>query len=132
MPWEPPQYLAQLAGQLAPRGCPHDIEPLGQIRRVRRRRLRRHRQLGRGGVHPHEQVPLVRFGVLTAIGSLIWLGAMTGIGYGVGAHWKSIAHGFSDAGYVIAALAVVALAYGVYHRYRSYKAATAQGQPAAD
>lgn len=71
------------------------------------------------------EVPLVRFGILTAIGSLIWLTAFALIGYEVGGHWRSIAHGFSDVGYVLAALAVVAIAYGVFHRYRSYKAAAA-------
>ena len=72
------------------------------------------------------EVPLVRFGVLTAAGSLIWDGAMAGIGYGVGGHWRSVMHGFSDAGYLLAALAVAAIAFVVYHRYRSYKAATSR------
>jgi membrane protein DedA with SNARE-associated domain len=70
------------------------------------------------------EVPLVRFGVLTALGSLIWDGAMAGIGYAVGGRWQSIMHGFSDAGYVLGVLVVLALAFVVYHRYRSYKAAT--------
>ncbi|HYA67268.1 MAG TPA: DedA family protein, partial [Acidimicrobiales bacterium] len=71
------------------------------------------------------EVPLVRFGILTAIGSLVWDTAMSAIGYGVGGHWRSIAHGFSDAGYVLAAVAVVAVAFAAVHRYRSYKEATA-------
>lgn len=71
------------------------------------------------------EVPLVRFGILTAIGSLIWDGAWASLGYGVGSHWRSLVHGFTDAGYVLGALAVAAIAFGVYHRYRSYKAATA-------
>lgn len=73
------------------------------------------------------EVPLVRFGILTALGSLIWDGGWAGIGYGVGGHWKTIAHGFSDAGYVLGALAVAAIAFVIYHRYRSYKAATNAG-----
>jgi len=73
------------------------------------------------------EVPLVRFGILTAVGSAIWLTAFALIGYEVGNHWRSIAHGFSDVGYVLAAVAVVAIVYGVYHRYRSYKAAAALG-----
>jgi membrane protein DedA with SNARE-associated domain len=77
------------------------------------------------------EVPLVRFGILTAIGSLVWDGAWAGLGYGVGQHWHSIAHGFSDAGYVLGALAVVAIAFAVYHRYRSYKEATAPVRPEA-
>lgn len=77
------------------------------------------------------EVPAIRFGVLTLLGSLIWDGAMAGIGYGVGTRWRTIMHGFSDAGYVLGALAVVALAFAVLHRYRSYKRATASGAPAA-
>lgn len=70
------------------------------------------------------EVPLVRFGVLTAAGSLLWDGAWAGIGYGVGGHWHTIASGFGDAGYVLAALCAAAVAFAAYHRYRSYKRAT--------
>jgi membrane protein DedA with SNARE-associated domain len=74
------------------------------------------------------EVPLVRFGILTLAGSLLWDGAMAGIGYGVGTRWRTIMHGFSDAGYVLAALAVLALAAAIFHRYRSYKRAVATGE----
>ncbi len=70
------------------------------------------------------EVPLVRFGLLTAAGSLIWDAAMAIIGYEVGSSYKSVFHGFSDAGYVLGVLAVVALAVLIVHRYRSYKDAT--------
>jgi membrane protein DedA with SNARE-associated domain len=70
------------------------------------------------------EVPLVRFGVLTGIGSLIWDGAWAGIGYGVGSQWRTIVHDFSDAGYVVGVLAVLAIAYVIFHRYRSYRAGT--------
>jgi membrane protein DedA with SNARE-associated domain len=70
------------------------------------------------------EVPLVRFGVLTAAGSLLWDAAMALIGYEVGGSWKSVMHGFSDAGYLLGALAVLAVAALLIHRYRSYKAAT--------
>ncbi|MFZ0173455.1 MAG: DedA family protein [Acidimicrobiales bacterium] len=73
------------------------------------------------------EVPLVRFGLLTAAGSLVWDGTMAGIGYGVGSEWKAIMHGFSDAGYVIGALAVLGIAFVILHRFRSYRAATAGG-----
>jgi len=71
------------------------------------------------------EVPIVRFVVLTALGSLIWDGAMAGIGYGVGSNWQSVMHGFSDAGYVLGALAVCAIAFVIWHRYRSYKSVMA-------
>ena len=69
------------------------------------------------------EVPLLRFGILTAAGSLIWDGAMALIGYEVGGRWKTVMHGFSYAGYILGAIAVSALAGLLFHRYRSYKAA---------
>ncbi len=78
------------------------------------------------------EVPIVRFGLLTLAGSLIWDSAMALIGYGLGTRWQSVMHGFSDAGYLLAAVAVVAVAVFLVHRYRSYKAATATvGDPEA-
>jgi membrane protein DedA with SNARE-associated domain len=72
------------------------------------------------------EVPLVRFGLLTAGGSLLWDGAWAGIGYGVGGQWHALAKGFGDIGYVLAALAVCVIAFGIFHRYRSYKAGGAR------
>ena len=68
------------------------------------------------------EVPPFRFGVLTVIGSLVWDGAMAAIGYGVGSRWHAIVHAFSDAGYVVGALAVVAIVFLIAHRWRSYGA----------
>ena len=74
------------------------------------------------------EVPLVRFGVLTAAGSLLWDGAWAGMGYGVGSRWHSIASGFSDIGYVLGVIAVAVIVFGLIHRYRSYKEATHDDQ----
>jgi membrane protein DedA with SNARE-associated domain len=71
------------------------------------------------------EVPLVRFGILTALGSLIWDAAWAAIGYGLGGTWKSISKGFSDAGIVLGVLALLAIAALVAHRWRSYRSATA-------
>jgi membrane protein DedA with SNARE-associated domain len=73
------------------------------------------------------EVPLVRFGLLTLAGSALWDAAMAVIGYEVGRGWRSVMHGFSDAGYLLGALAVLALALFFVHRYRSYKAAGTPG-----
>jgi membrane protein DedA with SNARE-associated domain len=73
------------------------------------------------------EFPLVRFGVLTFLGSLIWDGAMALIGYGVGGSYDHVMKKFAFAGYVIGAVVVVAIAVVIYHRYRAYKAATAGG-----
>ena len=68
------------------------------------------------------EVPLVRFGILTAIGSVIWDGAMAVIGYELGGSYRSVMKGFSDAGYVLGVLVVVALAFVIWHRWKSYRA----------
>lgn len=75
------------------------------------------------------EVPLVRFGLLTAAGSLLWDGIWAGIGYGVGSHWHAIAKAFGDLGYVLAVVAVGVIAFGAYHRYRSYKQGTLEDPP---
>ncbi|MGH9076531.1 MAG: VTT domain-containing protein [Acidimicrobiales bacterium] len=78
------------------------------------------------------RVPAVRFGVLTAVGSLVWDGAMALIGYGIGSQWRSVMKGFSDAGYLLAALAVIAVAVVTWHRWRSYRAyASGTGEPSS-
>jgi membrane protein DedA with SNARE-associated domain len=70
------------------------------------------------------EVPLVKFGLLTALGSLVWCGTMASIGYGLSQSYTNIAHAFAYVGYVLAALVVAVVAFGVWHRYRSFKAAT--------
>lgn len=75
------------------------------------------------------EVPPVSFGLLTAAGSLIWDGAMAGIGYGVGSRWSEIIHSFNDAGYVLGGLAVLALALFFVHRWRSYRRQSADNLP---
>lgn len=74
------------------------------------------------------EVPLARFGMLTAAGSLLWDGAWAGLGYGVGAHWHTIAKGIGDLGYVLAVVAVGIIAFGGYHRLRSYQKAVEEEQ----
>jgi membrane protein DedA with SNARE-associated domain len=77
------------------------------------------------------EVPAARFGILTFFGSLVWDTAMALIGYGVGNRWQTIMKGFSDAGYLLAALLVAAIAVFIWHRLRSYRAAAAgQGEGA--
>lgn len=70
------------------------------------------------------EVPLVRFGIMTALGSTVWLGAMALIGYNVGKKYESVMHGVSYAGYLLAALVVAAIAFVIWHRWRSYRAHT--------
>jgi membrane protein DedA with SNARE-associated domain len=67
------------------------------------------------------EVPIVPFAIFTLLGSLLWDGAMAGIGYGVGSSYHRVVHVFSDAGYVLAVLALIAIAVAVVHRLRTYR-----------
>lgn len=64
----------------------------------------------------------VRFGLLTFTGSLVWVGALAGAGYGLGGEWHRLTKGFSVAGYVLVGLAVLAIAAFVVHRWRQVRA----------
>jgi membrane protein DedA with SNARE-associated domain len=73
------------------------------------------------------EVPLVRFGLMTAAGSLIWISVWASIGYGLGGSYHKIAKGFGYAGFVLGAAVVVAIVFLIWHRYRAYQAAVARG-----
>jgi membrane protein DedA with SNARE-associated domain len=66
-------------------------------------------------------VPPVRFGILSLIGTVVYVGAVSSIGYAVGPAWNRVAADLSVAGYVIAVLVVVAIAVFVVYRLRELK-----------
>jgi membrane protein DedA with SNARE-associated domain len=67
------------------------------------------------------EIPPVLFGVLSLIGTAVWVTAISLVGYGVGSAWQSVAHGIAVAGYVIAVLVVVTLAAFVTYRLREVR-----------
>ncbi len=67
------------------------------------------------------KVPPLLFGVLSLIGTAVWVTTMSFIGYGVGSAWQSIAHGIAVAGYVIALVVVLALAGFIVSRLREFR-----------
>jgi membrane protein DedA with SNARE-associated domain len=83
------------------------------------------------------EMPVVAFGVFTAIGVTVWIGVLAGIGYALGSSYHSMVKAFGDASYVVAALVVVALALTIVHRFRAMRAEQASlaarpaGAPAA-
>jgi membrane protein DedA with SNARE-associated domain len=66
-------------------------------------------------------MPLLRFGLLTAAGSLVWIAALAGAGDALGNRWNKLTHGFSTAGYLIGALVVLAIAAFLFHRWRQLR-----------
>jgi membrane protein DedA with SNARE-associated domain len=68
-----------------------------------------------------EMNPL-KFGIATAAGSLIWITTLAVIGYSLAGSWNAIAKDFQAAGYVLGALAVLAIVGLAWHRYRGIRA----------
>jgi membrane protein DedA with SNARE-associated domain len=74
------------------------------------------------------RIPPVRFGVLSLIGTVIYVTVMTSIGYGLGSAWTSISHGLAVAGYVIFAVLVVAIVGFVVYRLRQFRRESAEAR----
>src|SRR5580693_3774584 len=74
-------------------------------------------------------VPAAEFGVLSAIGTVLYATIVSLIGYGVGSAWHSVSKGLSAASYVIAAVVVVALVAGVIFRYRQFRREMETAEP---
>jgi len=67
------------------------------------------------------RVPPVRFGVLSAIGTVCYAVILSVIGYNVGSAWTKVNHGLSDATYAIVAVVVLVVAAAVFLRLRQYR-----------
>ena len=67
------------------------------------------------------EMPLLRFGLLTAAGSLVWIGALAGAGDALGTRWNKLTHGFTTAGYLVGALVVLAIIAFLYHRWHQLR-----------
>jgi membrane protein DedA with SNARE-associated domain len=73
------------------------------------------------------QMPAVRFGILSLIGTVIYATVLSLIGYGVGSAWQSVSHSLAVAGYVIFALVVVAIVAFIAYRWRQFRRETGHG-----
>ena len=76
------------------------------------------------------EMPALLFGVLSLIGTAVWVTAISLIGYSLSSTWQSIAHGIALAGYAIAAVAVIAIAAFVMYRLREFRKEAALASPA--
>jgi membrane protein DedA with SNARE-associated domain len=62
-----------------------------------------------------------KFLVYTVIACAIWCTALCSLGYSLGSTYNHVLKGFSYAGYVLAVLAVIAVAVVFWHRLRAYR-----------
>lgn len=72
-------------------------------------------------------IPALRFGVLSLIGTVVYVTALSSIGYSLGSEWSKINHGVATASYVLAAVVILAIIAFVLYRLRQFRreAATA-------
>ncbi len=136
-------FVSYSVGRVAERPL---IERLGRYVLVTRRDIGRTEQFlaGRGGwaipvgrvipvlrsftslVAGIAGVPALRFGVLCLIGTVVYVAAMTSIGYAVGPAWNRVASDLSTAGYDTAAVVVVALTVFVVYRLSEIRKETTE------
>ena len=67
------------------------------------------------------EVPPLLFGVLSLIGTAVWVTVISLIGYGVGSSRRSLAHGIAVAGYAIAVVVVLAVVAFILYRMRDVR-----------
>jgi membrane protein DedA with SNARE-associated domain len=76
------------------------------------------------------KMPAPLFGVLSLIGTAVWVTVISLIGYGLSSTWQSIAHGIALAGYGIAVVAVIAIVALILYRLREVRREQAGALPA--
>ena len=64
------------------------------------------------------EMAIPKFIAFTVIGCAIWCTALASLGYSLGSSYNHVQRSFSDAGYVLAALAVIAVVLLFVHRVR--------------
>jgi membrane protein DedA with SNARE-associated domain len=69
------------------------------------------------------EMNVVRFTALTALGSAAWISVLASLGYGAGSNWRHVERYFHDAQLPVIAIVVAVIAWGVWHRLRSLRAA---------
>jgi membrane protein DedA with SNARE-associated domain len=67
------------------------------------------------------EMAIGRFVVFTLIGCAVWCTALASLGYALGASYNHVLKDFSYAGYLLAALAVLAVAVVFFHRLQAVR-----------
>jgi membrane protein DedA with SNARE-associated domain len=68
------------------------------------------------------EMAIAKFILFTVVGCAVWCAALTTAGYELGSSYRHVLNGFSDAGYVLAAIAVLAVVVLFVHRLRVVRA----------
>jgi len=80
-------------------------------------------------------IPALRFGVLSLIGTVVYVAALSSIGYSLGSEWGKVNHGLTQISYVVVAVVVLAIIGFVILRLREFRkestAAAREEVPAA-
>ena len=76
------------------------------------------------------KMPLLRFTVLTFLGSIPWCFGIAGAGYALGTRYEEFHHNFRYADYTVAALIVAFVAWWYWRRRRTSKLARRASDPA--
>jgi membrane protein DedA with SNARE-associated domain len=64
------------------------------------------------------EMAFAKFALYTVIGCAIWCTILTSVGYGLGSSYNHVLKAFSDAGYVLGALFIIAVIVLFFHRLR--------------
>ena len=67
------------------------------------------------------EMSIGKFLIFTTIGCVVWCAVLTSVGYSLGSSYNHAIKAFSYAGYVAAALAVIAVAILFWHRLRAVR-----------
>jgi membrane protein DedA with SNARE-associated domain len=73
------------------------------------------------------EVPVAQFAIFNAIGTVIFATVLSSIGYAVGSAWASVSKDLADAGYIVVALVVLAVAAVILLRLREFRRERAAG-----
>src|SRR3984885_1996434 len=67
------------------------------------------------------EMALAKFTIFTVIGCAAWCAALCSLGYSLGGSYNHVLKAFNDAGYILGALAVIAVVVVFWHRLRAYR-----------
>jgi membrane protein DedA with SNARE-associated domain len=73
------------------------------------------------------EMAFAKFTLYTVIGCAIWCTVLTSVGYGLGSSYSHVLKAFSDAGYVLGALFVIAVVGLFIHRLRVVRQERVEG-----